>query len=31
MGLWDGTQSNEAMNIRYARFKGIKFGVIPEE
>jgi hypothetical protein len=31
MGLWDEALSHEAMSVRYARFKGIKFGVIPEE
>jgi hypothetical protein len=30
MGLWDNAQGDEAMKVRYARFKGIKFGVIPE-
>jgi hypothetical protein len=30
MGLWDGERSSEAMRVRYERFKGIKFGVIPE-
>jgi hypothetical protein len=31
MGLWDCNQGSTAMKIRYERFKGIKFGVIPVE
>jgi hypothetical protein len=30
MGLWDGNLGLKAMGIRYERFKGIKFGVVPE-
>jgi hypothetical protein len=31
MGLWDYNKDDTAMKIRYERFKGIKFGVIPVE
>jgi hypothetical protein len=30
MGLWDEDLGQKAMRIRYERFKGIKFGVVPE-
>ena len=30
MGLWDEDLGLGAMRIRYERFKGIKFGVVPE-
>ena len=30
MGLWDEGLGQQAMIIRYERFKGIKFGVVPE-
>jgi hypothetical protein len=30
MGLWDENLGSKAMGIRYERFKGIKFGVVPE-
>jgi hypothetical protein len=31
MGLWDYNKDDTAMKIRYERFKGIKFGVVPLE
>ena len=31
MGLWDYSKDDEAMKIRFERFKGIKFGVIQAE
>jgi hypothetical protein len=31
MGLWDCSKDDNAMKIRYERFKGIKFGVVPED
>jgi hypothetical protein len=30
MGLWDERLGDKAMGICYERFKGIKFGVVPE-